>query len=156
MWLRPTLTGCFFFAFVCHLCQAARLDLATWKDRMLCLREASTFPWCSCIPAYQLTVAEADGSWRGMTCPSTGLGLSHNTENPRPPSGPDQEALLFQREWALDCQLLTDSGLPANGWLQMGRLFFILTPPSRGPGMLFTRHITNIPWRKGSGTKRGR
>ena len=31
-----TLTRGFSFAFMCHLCQAARLDLATGKDRMLC------------------------------------------------------------------------------------------------------------------------
>lgn len=70
-----------------------------------------------------------------MTCLSTGLGLSHHAENLLPPSGPDLEALLFQHEWALDCQLLTDSGLPANGWLQMGKIIFHINTTLQG-----TRH----------------
>ena len=50
-----TLTRGFSFACMCHLCQAARLDLATGKDRMLCPPEQ----W---YPSHS-TAASLPSSW---------------------------------------------------------------------------------------------
>lgn len=79
-----------------------------------------------------------------MTCPSTGLGLSHHAENLLPPNRPDLEALLFQHERALDCQLLTDSGLPANGWLQMGKIIFHINTTLQGEKACCAVHRQNL------------
>lgn len=93
-----------------------------------------------------------------MTCPSSGLGLSHHAENLLPPSRPDLEALLFQRERALDCQLLTDSGLPANGWLQMGKIIFHINTTLQGEKACCSQaeFATSLGGREAGQTERGR
>lgn len=123
---------------------------------MLCPREA----WCLPGAAASLPISwlrqrrmGAGGSWpaRALACGSPTMRRTCYH-----PAGPTWKCFSSSVNglWTVS-SWLTQGYLPTAG-SRWGRLFFILTPPYRGPDMLFTRQISNIPWRKGSGTKRVR
>lgn len=113
---------------MCHPRQAARLDLGTGKDRMLCLQEG-WYPSRSAatsLPVSGLEAQAAMGAGGVMTHRSTGLGFSHHAGSPADsPVGLCLKALLFQLARALVWQLLTDSQgyLPSAG-PQQGEIAF--------------------------------
>lgn len=142
---------------MCHLGQAARLDLATGSDRMLC-------PWEEWYPSRGVAAslpiswlaAQADGSWWGQELPEHWPGALHHAGSLLiAQRAPDSEALLFKLERALVCQLLTDSQgyLPSAG-SQLGKIIFHAFYFIRQNLLSFGPR--NIPWRKGRGLNRER
>lgn len=122
----------FSFAFVCLLCQAARLDLATGKDRMLCLQEewypshsaAASLPssWVAAQVDESCGACNLPEHWPGVLppcwvpCwqPSRPLIWKHYS--------PSWSGLCCVSSGLAPCQVLAPS------W---GRLFFTLTPSNR-------------------------
>lgn len=146
---------------MCRLWQAARLDLAKGRDRMLCPQEwypshgaAASLP----ISWLAMQAVRAGGV---MTCLSTGPRFSrHAGSRAATWWAPDLAVLLFQLERAFVCQLLTDSQgyLPRAG-SELGKIIFhINTALQVHQAHYLTRQILLsfgpciVPWRKGSGT----
>ena len=129
------MTRRFSFAFACLLCQAARLDLATGKDRMLCLQEEwyPSHSEAASLPS-SWVAAQAGGSCGACNLPENWPGVL-------PPCWvrcwqPSRPLIWKHYSPSLSGLCCVSSGLALRAPCQVlapswGRLFFTLIPSYR-------------------------